>query len=73
MKTLEPDMIIKFPDKLDYVGGKVTVEVSRPRKFLGFRWMSRFKKRSNVCFNIKAWLIIQCLTIHSLLNLRGEE
>ena len=37
-------MIIKFPDKLDYVGGKVTVEVSRPRKFLGFRWMSRFKK-----------------------------
>ena len=44
MKTLEPDMIIKFPNKLDYVGGKVTVEVSRPRKFLGFRWMSRFKK-----------------------------
>lgn len=44
MKALEPDMIIRFPDKLDYVGGKIAVEVSRPRKFLGFRWMSRFKK-----------------------------
>lgn len=44
MKTLEPDMIIKFPDKLDYVCGKITVEVSRPRKFLCFKWMSKFKK-----------------------------
>lgn len=41
---LEPDMIIKFPDKLDYVCGKITVEVSRPRKFLCFKWMSKFKK-----------------------------
>lgn len=44
MKTLEPDMIIKFPDKLDYVCGKITVEVSRPRKFLCFKWTSKFKK-----------------------------
>lgn len=44
MKTLEPDMIIKFPEKLDYIDGKVTVEVSRPRKFLCFKWMSNFKK-----------------------------
>lgn len=44
MKTLEPDMIIKFPDKLDYVGSKIAVEVSRPRKFLWFKWMSKFKK-----------------------------
>ena len=44
MKTLEPDMIIKFPDKLDYVGGKVTVDIYRPRKFLGFRLMNKFKK-----------------------------
>lgn len=44
MKALEPDMIIKFPDKLDYVCGKITVEVSRPRKFLCFKWMSKFKK-----------------------------
>ena len=44
MKTLEPDMIIKFPDKLDYIDGKITVEVSRPRKFLCFKWMSKFKK-----------------------------
>lgn len=44
MKTLEPDMIIRFPEKLDYFNGKVTVEVSRPRRFLGFRWMSKFRK-----------------------------
>lgn len=44
MKALEPDMIIRFPKKLDYVGGKVAAEVSRPRKFLGFRWMSKFRK-----------------------------
>ncbi len=44
MKALEPDMIIKFPDKLDYIGGKITVDVSRPRKFLCFKWMSKFKK-----------------------------
>lgn len=45
MKTLEPDMIIKFPDKLDYyIDGKIAVEVSRPRKFLCFKWMSKFKK-----------------------------
>ena len=44
MKALEPDMVIRFPEKLDYVGGKITVEVSRPRKFLFFRWMSDFKK-----------------------------
>lgn len=44
MKTLEPDMIIKFPDKLDYVDGKIIVEISRPRKFLCFKWMSKFKK-----------------------------
>ena len=44
MKALEPDMIIKFPDKLDYVCGKITAEVSRPRKFLCFKWMSKFKK-----------------------------
>lgn len=44
MKTLEPDMIIKFPDKLGYIDGKIAVEVSRPRKFLCFRWMSKFKK-----------------------------
>lgn len=44
MKTLEPDMIIKFPNKLNHVGGKITVEVSRPRKFLCFKWMSKFKK-----------------------------
>ena len=46
MKALEPDMIIKFPDKLDYVCGKITVEVSRPRKFLCFKWMSKFKKEA---------------------------
>lgn len=44
MKVLEPDMIIKFPDKLNHVGGKVTVDVYRPRKFLGFRWPNKFKK-----------------------------
>lgn len=44
MKALEPDMIIKFPNKPDYVGGKIAVEVSRPRKFLCFKWMSKFKK-----------------------------
>lgn len=44
MKTLNPDMIIKFPDKLDHVGGKVTVDVYRPRKFLGFRLPNKFKK-----------------------------
>jgi hypothetical protein len=44
MKVLEPDMIIRLPKKPDYIGGKVTVEVSRPRKFLFFRWMSKFKK-----------------------------
>jgi hypothetical protein len=44
MKALEPGMIIKFPDKLDYVDGKITVKVSRPRKFLCFKWMSNFKK-----------------------------
>lgn len=46
MKTLEPGAIIRFPEKLDYVCGKITVEVSRPRKFLGFRWMSKFKKEA---------------------------
>ena len=44
MKVLEPDMIIRFPDKLDYIDGKITVDVSRPRKFLCFKWMSKFKK-----------------------------
>lgn len=44
MKALIPDMIIKFPNKLDYIDGKITVEVSRPRKFLCFKWMSKFKK-----------------------------
>jgi hypothetical protein len=44
MKALEPDMIIRFPNKPDYVGGKIAVEVSRPRKFLCFKWMSKFKK-----------------------------
>jgi hypothetical protein len=44
MKALEPDMIIRFPNKPDYVDGKVTVEVSRPRKFLCFKWMGKFKK-----------------------------
>lgn len=44
MKTLEPDMIIRFPDKLDHADGKVTVDIYRPRKFLGFRLMNKFKK-----------------------------
>lgn len=44
MKTLEPDMIIKLPDKIDCVYDKITVNVSRPRKFLCFKWMSKFKK-----------------------------
>lgn len=44
MKTLNPDVIIKFPDKLDHTNGKVTVDIYRPRKFLGFRWPNRFKK-----------------------------
>lgn len=44
MKVLEPDMIIRFPDKLDYIDGKITVEVARPRKFLCFKWMSKFRK-----------------------------
>lgn len=44
MRTLKPDMIIKFPDKLDHIDGKITVDVYRPRKFLGFRWMNKFKK-----------------------------
>lgn len=44
MKVLEPDMIIRFPKKPDCVGGKIVAEVARPRKFLGFRWMSKFRK-----------------------------
>lgn len=44
MKVLEPDMIIRFPKKPDCVGGKIVAEVSRPRKFLCFKWMSKFKK-----------------------------
>lgn len=44
MKTLEPDMILRFPKKPEYIDGKITVEVSRPRKFLCFKWMSKFKK-----------------------------
>lgn len=44
MKALEPNMIIKLPEKLDYVCGKIAVEVSHPRKFLCFKWMSKFKK-----------------------------
>lgn len=47
MKILEPDMIIKFPNKIDYhIDGKIIVEVSRPRKFLCFKWMSKFKKEA---------------------------
>ena len=42
MKTLEPDMIIRFKEKLDY-GDKIVVDVYRPRRFLGFR-MSKFRK-----------------------------
>lgn len=53
MKALEPDMIIKFPDKLDYVYGKIAVEVSRPRKFLGFRWMSKFRKEKITINHLK--------------------
>jgi len=45
MKTLEPDMIIKFPDKLNHVNGKVTIDLYRPLKFLGFRWPNKFKKK----------------------------
>lgn len=44
MKALEPDMILRFPKKPEYINGKITAEVSRPRKFLCFKWMSRFKK-----------------------------
>ena len=44
MKTLNPDVIIKLPDKLDYADGKVTIDIYRPRKFLGFRLMNKFKK-----------------------------
>lgn len=44
MKTLEPDMILRFPKKPEYIDGKITAEVSRPRKFLCFKWMSKFKK-----------------------------
>lgn len=44
MKTLNPDVIIKFPNKLDHAKGKVTVDIYRPRKFLGFRLMNKFKK-----------------------------
>ena len=46
-------MIIKFPDKLDYVYGKIAVEVSRPRKFLGFRWMSKFRKEKITINHLK--------------------
>lgn len=44
MKTLNPDVIIKLPDKLDHADSKVTIDIYRPRKFLGFRLMNRFKK-----------------------------
>ena len=44
MKALEPDMILRFPKKLEYVDDKIIVEVSRPRRFLCFKWMSKFKK-----------------------------
>ena len=44
MKALEPDMILRFPKKPEYINGKITVEVSRPCKFLCFKWMSKFKK-----------------------------
>ena len=65
MKTLEPDMIIKFPDKLGcYIDGKIAVEVSRPRKFLCFKWMSKFKKE---IMNIKKDIFINfCLTERKL-------
>lgn len=41
---LIPNAILRFPKKPGYIDGKVTVEVSRPRKFLCFKWMSKFKK-----------------------------
>jgi hypothetical protein len=44
MKALEPGMILRFPKKPEYIDGKITVDVYRPRKFFRFRWMSRFKK-----------------------------
>ena len=41
---LIPNAILRFPKKPEYINGKITAEVSRPRKFLCFKWMSRFKK-----------------------------
>lgn len=44
MKALEPGMILRFPKKPEYIDGKIAVEVSRPRRFLCFKWRSKFKK-----------------------------
>lgn len=41
---LIPNAILRFPEKPEYCIGKITAEVSRPRKFLCFKWMGRFKK-----------------------------
>lgn len=53
MKALEPDMIIKFPDNLDHVNDKVTIDIYRPRKFLGFRLMNKFKKEQLIINHLR--------------------
>lgn len=45
-RTLTPNAILRFPKKPEYINGKLVVEVSRPRKFLCFKWMSKFKKEA---------------------------
>lgn len=42
---LEPGMTLRFSDKPECLNG-IAVEVSRPRKFLCFKWMSKFKKEA---------------------------
>ena len=53
MKTLNPDVIIKLPDKLDHIDGKVTIDIYRPRKFLGFRLMNKFKKEQLIINHLR--------------------